>query len=92
MTVTKTKPKKKESATITTDTFEWFTCEDGVYRIIETRFGLFTSVDKQGQELVTGLTEEAVHSCTPLHLLAHAPGYDGRYDHVLGKPTKHVDL
>jgi len=89
---TATKTKTKNIPTVSTDEYAWFTCEYGQYRVVETRFGLYKSIDKEGNGLITGLTEEAVHSCTPLHLLAQQPDYDGRYDHVMGKSTPHVDL
>jgi hypothetical protein len=74
------------------DNYEWHTCEHGSYRIVQTRFGLYKSIDKENNLLITGLTEDAIHSCTPLHMLAQAPDYDGRYDYVMGTPTKHIDL
>jgi len=89
---TATKTKKKDILTVSTDNYAWFTCEHGSYRVVETRFGLYKSIDKAGNDLLTALTEEGVHSCTPLHMLAHSPGYDGRYDHVMGKTTTYVDL
>jgi hypothetical protein len=91
-TATKTKTKKKDILTVSTDNYAWFNCEHGSYRVVETRFGLYKSIDKEGNDLLTALTEEGVHSCTPLHMLAHAPDYDGRYDYVMGKSTPFVDL
>jgi hypothetical protein len=90
MTVTKTKPNPL--TTVSTDEYAWFTCKTGKYRVEKTRFGLYKSIDMEGNDLITALTEEGVHACTPLHLLAHQPDYDGRYDHVMGKSTPHVDL
>ena len=84
--------KTKKLPVVSTDEYAWFTCEHGQYRIVKTRFGLYKSIDKEGISLITALTEEGVHACTPLHLLAHQPDYDGRYDHVMGKSTPHVDL
>ena len=89
---TTTKPKTKKTTPVTTDTYEWFTTEYGQYRTVKTRFGLYKSIDKEGNDLITGLTEQAVHNCTPLHLLAHQPDYDGRYDLVIGKATVTPDL
>ena len=89
---TATKTKQNNILTVSTDNYAWFNCEHGSYRVVETRFGLYKSIDKEGNDLITGLTEEAVHSCTPLHMLAHSFGYDGRYDHVMGKATPHIDL
>ena len=87
-----TATKAKEIITVSNDEYAWFTCEHGQYRVAKTRFGLYKSIDKEGNNLLTALTEDGVHACTPLHLLAKAPGYDGRYDHVMGKATPHVDL
>ena len=82
----------KQSVTIDTDDFTWFTCEHGTYRIVQTRFGLYKSINQAGGDLLTALTEKGIHDCTPLHLLAQQPDYDGRYDHIMGKSTKHIDL
>ena len=89
---TSTPTKTKNTTPVTTDTYEWFTCEYGQYRILKTRFGLYKSIDKEANDLITGLTEQAVHDCTPLHLLAQQPDYDGRYDLVIGKATLTPDL
>jgi len=87
-----TATKTKEVPTVSVDEYAWFTTEHGAYRVVETRFGLYKSIDKDGNDLITALTEEGVHNCTPLHLLAQQPDYDGRYDNVMGKATPHVDL
>ena len=89
---TATKAKTKKTPTVTADTYEWFTCEYGQYRIVTTRYDLFKSIDKEGNDLITGLTEQSVHYCTPLHLLAQQPDYDGRYDLVVGTATITPDL
>ena len=91
-TATKKTTKKKDILTVSTDNYAWFTCEHGSYRVVETRFGLYKSIDKAGNDLLTALTEEGVHSCTPLHMLAHSPGYDGKYDYIIGKATVTPDL
>ena len=91
-TTTKPNTKTKKSPTVIADTYEWFTTEYGQYRTVKTRFGLYKSIDKEGNDLITGLTEQAVHDCTPLHLLAQQPDYDGRYDLVIGKATVTPDL
>ena len=91
-TATKTKTQKKDILTVSTDQYAWFTCEHGQYRVQKTRFGLYKSIDKEGNDLLTALNEEGVHACTPLHMLAHAPNYDGRYDYVIGNSTRIVDL
>jgi hypothetical protein len=84
--------KTKKLPAVSVDEYAWFTTEHGSYRVVETRFGLYKSIDKDGKGLITALTEEGVHACTPLHLLAQQPDYDGRYDNVMGKSTPHVDL
>ena len=89
---TKTPAKTKPLTPITTDTYEWHTCEHGQYRVVKTRFGLYKSIDKLGNDLITGLTEDAVHACTPLHLLAQQPNYDKRYDRVIGSANVTPDL
>lgn len=61
----------------------FYTTPFGDFRISKTRF-LFASYDRDGKALVFGDTAEAVMGCTPTHLEAKAPGYDGRYDKVLG--------
>jgi hypothetical protein len=87
-----TATKTKKAPTISVDEYAWFTCEHGSYRVVETRFGLYKSIDKNDNDLITALTEEGIHSCTPLHLLAQQPDYDGRYDYVIGNATVTPDL
>ena len=87
-----TATKTKQTPAVLPDTYEWFTCEHGQYRIETTRYGLFQSIHKDGSRLVTGLTEQGVHDCTPLHLLAQQPDYDGRYDSVMSSASRAVDL
>jgi hypothetical protein len=87
-----TATKTKAVPTVSVDEYAWFSTEHGSYRVVETRFGLYKSIDKEGTDLITALTEEGIHACTPLHLLAQQPDYDGRYDSVMGKSTPHIDL
>ena len=87
-----TATKAKKLPVVSVDEYAWFSTEHGAYRVVETRFGLYKSIDKEGNDLLCALTEEGVHACTPLHLLAHQPDYDGRYDQVIGKSTPTVDL
>ncbi len=90
---TQTKPNPTVTASeVTVDTYTYHTCEYGTYRIAKTRYSLYKSIDKEGNDLITGLTEEAVHACTPLHLLAQQPDYDGRYDLVVGSAAITPDL
>jgi hypothetical protein len=85
-TATKTVP------TVSVDEYAWFSTEHGAYRVVQTRFGLYKSIHKDGTDLITALTEEGIHACTPLHLLAQQPDYDGRYDTVIGKAAITPDL
>lgn len=61
----------------------FYSTQFGDFRISKTRF-IYASYDRDGKPLVFGGTPEAVMACTPTHLEAKAPGYDGRYDKVLG--------
>ena len=45
-----TATKTKKAPTISVDEYAWFTCEHGSYRVVETRFGLYKSIDKDGNE------------------------------------------
>ena len=47
------------------------------FTIEKSRFGLYTSVDSDGNRMVTGLTPEAVDFCTR-HI--HLPVRDGTFD------------
>ena len=87
-----TAAKTKAVPTVSVDEYAWFSTEHGAYRVVQTRFGLYKSIDKEGTDLITALTEEGIHACTPLHLLAQQPDYDGRYDTVIGKAAITPDL
>ena len=65
---------------VVVNNYTWHTCEFGQFRIDKTRFGLYKSIGKDGDELVTGATEDDVVDVTPMHLEANSPDYDGRYD------------
>ena len=70
----------KKDIVPTKDEYTWFPSEYGDYRIEKTRRGMYHSLDKDGQSLVIGMNEQAVHTMTPIHLFAHSPGYDGSHD------------
>ena len=76
----------------TLDNYDWTTCEYGQYRIEKTRFGTYRSIDKKGEPLVIGATEEGVHTMTRVHMEAHAPDYDGRYDTTVKTRNHFVEL
>lgn len=61
---------------MSTDTeYEWFDNPNGKYRLERSRFGTFTSIDEQGERLITGLTEEAVHHSTAFHMQGMKDGF-----------------
>ena len=74
------------------DNHTWTTCEYGQYRIEKTRFGTYRSINKQGEPLVIGATEDAVHIMTPVHMYAHTSEYDGRHDTVVKTRNTFVEL
>lgn len=79
-TPSKSETKTAEPATaVTIDNFEWITTEHGQFRIAETRY-MYKSVDQEGNDLIFGLTEEAIRDMTPMHLASKAPDYDGRFN------------
>ena len=91
-TLTKASTSVDTAKEVSVDTHEYHTCEHGSYRVESTRFGLYKSIDKQGNDLITALTEEGIHACTPLHLLAQQPDYDGKYDRIVGSAAFTPDL
>tara|TARA_B100002019_G_C20857562_1_gene397633 strand:- start:137 stop:376 length:240 start_codon:yes stop_codon:yes gene_type:complete len=50
------------------ETYEWFETPYGSFRVEKKRFGTWTSYSKDGEELITGGTREAVMSMSPFHL------------------------
>lgn len=69
----------------------YYTTPHGDFAIMKTRFGLFTSYDRDCNKLVTGGTWDAVFQMTPFHLQWAAEGYvapEGKevveYDGVVG--------
>jgi len=79
MTTTKTKTKKKENKEKQAPDadYQWYTTPHGDFRVEKHRFGTYMSVGKDGTNLVTGLTEEAVVLVTGEHLRWAVEGYDG---------------
>ena len=53
----------------------WYTTPYGDFMIHKTRFGLFRTVDREGNGLVTGGTAKAVFEMTPCHLMWEKEGY-----------------
>jgi len=65
---------------VVVDNYIWHASDYGQFRVEESRWGTYCSYDKDGNGLVTALTEEAVMAVTPMHLEANSPDYDGKYD------------
>ena len=70
---------------------QYYTTDFGDFAIKKTRFGLYTSYDRELVELVTGGTWDAVFQMTPCHLQWKREGYvapEGKevieYDGVVG--------
>jgi len=55
--------------------YTWHSTPNGEFRVRETRFGLFTSIDRDGNELVTGPTFDSVVQITPWHMHWEVNGY-----------------
>lgn len=45
------------------------------------------SMDPESNVFLTALTRKTVLDITQLHLKSHSPGYDGRYDRVMGSAS-----
>ena len=62
------------------------------FRIQESKYGLFISIQEDGTQLLTALTHEVCLRMTPFHQECNAPDYDGRYDLSTHAANKVVDL
>ena len=60
---------------------------DWSYTLVESRYGLFTSVLSDGTQMVTGLTEDGVRLVTDD---IHIPVMKGEYDGFTSKPRSSV--
>ena len=60
--------------------YEWI---DDVFRVWETRFGLWSSETKQGRKMLTGLTKESVIEMTRWHLKCEQDGTLDQYTRVV---------
>lgn len=54
---------------------QYYTTPYGDFAIKKTRFGLYTSYDRELVELVTGGTWDSVFQMTPCHLMWKRDGY-----------------
>ena len=57
---------------------------DDVFYVWETRFGLHTTMTKQGRKMLTGLKKEDVVSMTRWHLKCEQDGTLEKYSRVVG--------
>jgi len=58
---------------------------DDAFYVEKTRFGLFTSVKKNGDKFLTGLTREAVVEMSRWHLKCEQEGTLDQFTRVVGK-------
>ena len=79
-TIEVTKSVDVPANAVVVDSYTWYATEWGQFRIEKSRWGLYTSYNKDGLQLVTGMTEDAVVAITPMHLEANSPDYDGKFD------------
>lgn len=77
---------------ISIDQYAWTATEWGKFRIEQTRFGLFTSFNAEGEALITGPTEQAVKDCTAMHLHSHTPEGKGLYSVSSKAVASAIDL
>lgn len=65
----------KQSEEALNDTTKDYTWIDDVFRIRESRYGLFISVKKDGEEVITAMTEEECVKVTRFHLKGEQEGW-----------------
>lgn len=65
---------------------------DDVFYIWETRYGLFSSMTKEGRKMITGAIRENVIIMTRWHLKCEQEGTLDQYSRVVGTSYVGVDL
>ena len=65
---------------------------DEVFYVWETRYGLFTTMTKEGREMITGGTKDGVIVMTRWHLKCEQDGTLEQYSRVVGSASVGVDL
>ena len=63
-----------------TDNYEWI---DDCFRVYKTKYGLWHSAAKDGEELVTALTEKQCISGTRFYLKGRQEGWSGHDSRVM---------
>jgi hypothetical protein len=64
--------QSEEALNSTTEDYTWI---DDAFRVRESRFGLFISVKKDGEEVITAMTEEECVKVTRFHLKGEQEGF-----------------
>ena len=65
---------------------------DDVFYVWETRYGLYSSMTKQGRKMITGLHKDNVILMTRWHLKCEQDGTLDQYTRVVGSATMGVKL
>jgi len=65
---------------------------DDVFYVWETRYGLYSSMTKQGRKMITGLYKDNVTLMTRWHLQCEQDGTLDQYTRVVGSATMGVKL
>jgi len=65
---------------------------DEVFYVWKTRYGLFSSMTKEGREMLTGAFRDNVIIMTRWHLQCEQDGTLEQYSRVVGSEFKGVDL
>jgi hypothetical protein len=65
---------------------------DDCFYVWETRFGLFSTITKEGREMLTGGTRDGIVNMTRWHLKCEQDGTLHLYTRVVGSITIAVDL
>jgi len=64
--------------------YEWI---DDAFRVYKRRSGLYSTVTKDGREMLTGLTEESTIRMTRWHLKCEQDGTLDEHSRVIGDAT-----
>ena len=78
MTMAETETQVTEE--IVTDNYEWI---DDCFRVYKTKYGLWHSAAKDGEELVTALSEELCIRMTRFYLKGRQEGWDEASSRVM---------
>jgi hypothetical protein len=65
---------------------------DEVFYVWKTRYGLFSTMTKEGREMLTGGTKDGVIIMTRWHLKCEQDGTLDQYTRVVGSSSVGIDL